>query len=130
MVVAARIECAWRCDDHDIDPDITCAKDPSWQKERNCRGETGKKQLFGGWEFDVCPVRWLARHPMESMIFHLYYQCCGGTLLTEAGAVSPMIHLPFSGGINEQPAVLLDAFGIMTLSLSSLSGDIQNRQKP
>lgn len=113
MVVAARLCCTWGCGDHDVDPNFCCRDDPQWQKERDCTGSGGKKHRFGGWEFPLCPVNWLREHPVHLAVFKLFVDCCGGRISNGNGKVSPIIHLLYSGGINEQPAALMDAFKII-----------------
>jgi hypothetical protein len=116
-VVAARLSCDWRCDDHDIDPERPCRGDARWQTQRNCDGSHKVRIIFGGQTFDRCPVSWLENHRGEEALWDLYVDCCGGVVVDGWGGLMSVRHLPFAGAISDQPAATMEAFRIIKSAL-------------
>lgn len=129
MVVAARLGCDWGCDDRDVDPEHPCSDDPDWQRERNCDGAGVEKHLFGGVEFNRCPVAWLRRNPEERALFSLYVDCCGGVIMDGGGQVAPMRFLPFASCAGEERSQVMDAFTVIRRSVEKLIEGLRNNRE-
>ena len=109
--------------------------------QRNCDG-SGADIVVCGITFDRCPVAWLRDYGGEgSIMLDLLVDCCGGVLLDEqmnyaisdTGAYPvpiakprPILHLPFPGGLNDQPAVIMAAFRVMQSKAVEMATEARN----
>ena len=77
----------------------------------------------GGERFDECPRKTQINHPELSAIVETWIDCLGGSITNGMGAINPVIHLPFPGGLSEQPAPIMAAFRIIASKVSAIFAD-------
>jgi len=110
MAVASIIACEWDCDEEATEG-VKCKNDPEMKAVRGCEIALSRPLIFGGVEFKTCPKKHDSGEAADMV--GLYIDCVGGVLCDGWGAVSPIRHLPFAGGIADQPKKLMDALKIV-----------------
>jgi len=77
----------------------------------------------GGERFDECPRKFQSKHPELAAIVETWIDCVGGVIGDGMGAINPVIHLPYPGGMADQPAPIMAAFRVISSKAAKILAD-------